>query len=153
MKKFNLGCPHRKPNLYKQAYGLGYPGAPHPSQQLAEGFQKNIPVLALLTDITFSLMPRAETAYLSTILDSSTGEVLANKLSDRIILSIATETIDALVKQRRVKLHKDAFIHSVQGSHYVSPKYQALLKRKGLGQSMSRGSTSEAVTTRNKEEN
>ncbi|SDN76862.1 Integrase core domain-containing protein, partial [Paenibacillus sp. yr247] len=30
------------------------------------------------------------------------------------------------------------FIHSDQGSHYTSPKYQELLKQKGLGQSMSR---------------
>ncbi|MNN66095.1 Integrase core domain protein [compost metagenome] len=42
------------------------------------------------------------------------------------------------MKQRRVKLHKEAFIHSDQGSHYTSPTYQKLLKQKGLGQSMSR---------------
>uniref|UniRef100_UPI002595EA80 IS3 family transposase n=1 Tax=uncultured Brevibacillus sp. TaxID=169970 RepID=UPI002595EA80 len=105
---------------------------------LQRDFKKNVPGLALLTDITYLPYGRAETAYLSTILDSSTGEVLAYKLSDQITLSIATETIDALVKQKRVKLHKDAFIHSDQGSHYTSPKYQDLLKREGLGQSMSR---------------
>lgn len=60
------------------------------------------------------------------------------KLSDRITLSIATETIDAIAKQKRVKLHKDAFIHSDQGSHYTSPQYQLLLQQNGLGQSMSR---------------
>ncbi len=32
----------------------------------------------------------------------------------------------------------DAFIHSDQGFHYTNPKYQELLKQKGLGQSMSR---------------
>lgn len=76
--------------------------------------------------------------YLSTVLDASTGEVLSHNLSRRIELSIATETIEKLVKQKRLKLHKEAFIHSDQGSHYTSPKYQGLLKQKGLGQSMSR---------------
>jgi transposase InsO family protein len=35
-------------------------------------------------------------------------------------------------------LHSDAFIHSDQGSHYTSPRYQKLLKKYELGQSMSR---------------
>jgi putative transposase len=77
-------------------------------------------------------------AYLSTILDASTGEILSYNLSNRLTLDIATDTIDTLVKQRCLKLHKDAFIHSDQGSHYTSPKYQELLKQNGLGQSMSR---------------
>lgn len=53
-------------------------------------------------------------------------------------MSLATETIEKLSKQRRLKLHKEAFIHSDQGCHYTSAKYQELLKEKGLGQSMSR---------------
>ncbi|MCY9670233.1 hypothetical protein M5X11_35975 [Paenibacillus alginolyticus] len=75
---------------------------------------------------------------MSTILDASTGGILSYNLSNRLTLDIATDTIDALVKQRRLKLHKDAFIHSDQGSYYASPKYQELLKQKGLGQSMPR---------------
>ncbi|CAM3570461.1 Integrase catalytic domain-containing protein [Paenibacillus glucanolyticus] len=105
---------------------------------LHRDFKKNVPGLALLTDITYLPYGRTEMGYLSTILDSSTGEVLAYKVSDRITMSIATETIDALMKQRRVRLHRDAFIHSDQGSHYTSPQYQKLLKQNGLGQSMSR---------------
>jgi transposase InsO family protein len=35
-------------------------------------------------------------------------------------------------------LHSDAFIHSDQGSDYTSPRYQKLLKKYELGQSMSR---------------
>lgn len=37
-----------------------------------------------------------------------------------------------------IKLAKDAFIHSDQGSHYTSPTFQKLLKSKKFGQSMSR---------------
>lgn len=36
-----------------------------------------------------------------------------------------------------IKLAKDAFIHSDQGSHYTSPTIKKLLKSKKLGQSMS----------------
>lgn len=93
----------------------------------------------LLTDITYLPFGRhSEFAYLSTILDGSTGELLAYNLSNRINLSLATVTIKHLMKQRRLKLHKDAFIHSDQGSHYTSPTYQELPRKKGLGQSMSR---------------
>ncbi|MBY9086283.1 IS3 family transposase, partial [Paenibacillus sp. HN-1] len=79
-----------------------------------------------------------EMAYLSTILDGSTGELLAYNLSKSLSMPLATDTIENLMKQRRLKLHKDAFIHSDQGCHYTSPQYQELLKKKKLGQSMSR---------------
>lgn len=92
----------------------------------------------MLSPITFLPYGRSKMAYLSTILDSSTGELLAYNLSNRLTMSLATDTIHNLIKQRRLKLQKDAFIHSDQGSHYTSPKYQELLKKKGLGQSMSR---------------
>ncbi|NRZ82595.1 transposase InsO family protein [Clostridium beijerinckii] len=42
------------------------------------------------------------------------------------------------MKQRRVKLHENAFVHSDQGCHYTSPIFQDLLKKRRLGQSMSR---------------
>jgi putative transposase len=42
------------------------------------------------------------------------------------------------MNNKKVKLDKDAFIHSDQGSHYTSPSYQKLLQKYGLGQSMSR---------------
>lgn len=137
MKKFDLVCPHRKPNPYKRMAKATQEHRTLPNS-LERDFRKGVPGLALLTDITYLPYGRSETAYLSTILDASTGEILSYNLSNRLTLDIATDTIDALVKQRRLKLHKDAFIHSDQGSHYTSPKYQELLKQKGLGQSMSR---------------
>jgi putative transposase len=137
MKKFNIICPHRKPNPYKRMAKATLEHRTLPNS-LQRDFRKGIPGLALLTDITYLPYGCSEMAYLSTILDASTGEVLSHNMSNRLTLEIATDTIDALVKQRRLKLHKDAFIHSDQGSHYTSPKYQELLKQKGLGQSMSR---------------
>ena len=77
-------------------------------------------------------------AYLSTVLDASSGEILVSHMSKRITLDIATETIKKLQKQTKVKLDSNAFIHSDQGAHYTSPIFQALLKKYKLGQSMSR---------------
>lgn len=137
MRNFNLVCPHRRPNPYRR---MAKATQEHRvvSNKLKRDFNKGIPGLVLLTDITYLPYGRSEMAYLSTILDASTGELLAYNLSNRLTMSLATDTIHNLMKQRRLKLHKDAFIHSDQGSHYTSPKYQELLKKKGLGQSMSR---------------
>lgn len=135
--KFDLVCPHRKPNPYKRMAKATQEHRTLPNS-LERDFRKGIPGLALLNDITYLPYGRSEPAYLSTILDASTGEILSYNLSNRLTLDIATDTIDALVNQRQLKLHKDAFIHSNQRSHYTSPKSQELLKQKGLGQSMSR---------------
>lgn len=137
MRKLNLVCPHRKPNPYRRMAKATQEHRIIPNK-LQRDFKKGIPGLVLLTDITYLPYGRTEMAYLSTILDSSTGELLAYNISTRLTLSLATDTIEQLVKQRRLKLHKDAFIHSDQGTHYTSPKYQELLKKNGLGQSMSR---------------
>jgi len=136
MRKYGIVCPHRKANPYKQMAKATKEHRTLPNR-LQRNFKQGIPGLVLLTDITY--LPYCQsTAYLSTILDASTGEVLAHHISDRITLNIATDTIIKLKKQKRLKLNKDAFIHSDQGAHYTSPKYQELLKINKLGQSMSR---------------
>jgi len=137
MRILNLVCPHRKPNPYKRMAKATQEHRVVPNK-LQRDFKKGIPGLVLLTDITYLPYGRSEMAYLSTVLDASTGELLAYNLSTRFTMTLATDTIKNLMKQRRLKLHKDAYIHSDQGCHYTSPQYQKLLKKKGLGQSMSR---------------
>src|SRR5690606_15067662 len=56
----------------------------------------------------------------------------------RVTLDLATDTLVKLKKNKKVKLEKDAFIHSDQGGHYTSPTFQKHVKNLGLGQSMSR---------------
>ncbi|GIO16887.1 hypothetical protein J19TS2_64420 [Cohnella xylanilytica] len=137
MQNLDLVCPHRRPNPYRLIAKATQEHRIVPNK-LQRDFKKEIPGLVLLTDITYLPYGKSEMAYLSTILDASTGELLAHHFSTRLTMSLATETIEKLSKQRRLKLHKEAFIHSDQGCHYTSPKYQELLKEKGLGQSMSR---------------
>ncbi|MDF1512166.1 IS3 family transposase, partial [Robertmurraya sp. DFI.2.37] len=69
----------------------------------------------LLTDITYLPYNGNSMAYLSTVKDASTNEILAYHVSDRITLDIATKTIQKLMNNKKVTLHKDAFIHSDQG--------------------------------------
>lgn len=83
-------------------------------------------------------LPYPKKAYLSTIKDASTNEILAYNVSSSLTLDIATNTILKLRMNRRVKLDKGAFIHSDQGFHYTSPIFQKLVKSYGLSQSMSR---------------
>ena len=52
-------------------------------------------------------------------------------------LEIATNTIKKLCR-KHFNLDENVFIHSDQGVHYTSPKFQKLLKSKKIGQSMSR---------------
>lgn len=137
MKKFQLICPHRKANPYRR---IAKATQEHRTLEntLQRDFKKGIPGLVLLTDITYLPYGNSQMAYLSTILDASTGELVAHNLSTTLHLPLATETVRLLMRQKRLRLHYGAFIHSDQGSHYTSPTYQKLLKDKGLGQSMSR---------------
>lgn len=137
MRKCGIECPYRKPNPYKKMAKATKEHRVVPNK-LNRNFKQGIPGLVLLTDTTYLLCGNGRVSYLSTIKDGSTNEILAYHISDRITLDITTETIKKLMRNKKVTLHKDAFIHSDQGVHYASPKYQKLLKDCNLGQSMSR---------------
>jgi len=54
--------------------------------ELQRDFKKGIPGLVLLTDITYLPYGKSQTAYMSSIIDASTGELLAQNLSESISL-------------------------------------------------------------------
>lgn len=137
MRKYEIVCPHRRPNPYKKVAKATKEHQVVPNK-LNREFKQGVPGKVLLTDITYLPYNVNCMAYLSTIKDASTNEILAYHVSDRITLDIATKTIHKLINNKKVVLDKDAFIHSDQGSHYTSPRYQKLLKKYNLGQSMSR---------------
>jgi putative transposase len=101
-------------------------------------FKQGVAEKVLLTDITYMPYGSSCMAYLSTIKDVSTNEILSYHLSNRITLYIATETIEKLIRTNKNLLHSEAFIHSYQGAHYTSSIFQKLLKNYKIGQSMSR---------------
>ena len=137
MKKFDIFCPIRKANPYRRMMKATKEHNTLPNL-LNRNFKQNIPGKVLLTDITYLFYGNGKKAYLSTIKDSSTNEILAYNVSSSLTLDIATDTIHKLKNNRKIKLAKDAFIHSDQGFHYTSPTFQKLVKEYGLGQSMSR---------------
>lgn len=137
MKKYNIICPIRKANPYRKMMKETREHSVLPNL-LKRNFKQDILGKVLLTDITYLFYGKGQKAYLSTIKDASTNEILAYNVSDSLKLDITTDTIHKLKKNRAVKLHKDAFIHSDQGVHYTSPIFQELVKKYELGQSMSR---------------
>lgn len=136
MRKYEIYCPIRAANPYKRMAKATKEHRVVPNI-LNRNFKQNIAGKVLLTDITY-IPYQNNFAYLSTVKDGSTNEILAYHLSDNLKIEIVLETIKKLVNNTDIKLHKDAFIHSDQGAHYTSPKFQELLKVNGLGQSMSR---------------
>ncbi|MCO7177210.1 IS3 family transposase [Sporolactobacillus kofuensis] len=137
MRKYGIVCPHRKANPYKKMAKATKEHRVVPNK-LNRAFKQGVPGKVLLTDITYLPYNGNCMAYLSAVKDASTNELLAYHVSDRITLDIVTQTIKKLVKNKKIILHPEALIHSDQGSHYTSPKYQELLKSYGLDQSMSR---------------
>lgn len=137
MGKYNIIRPFRKANPYKRMMKATQEHRVLPNLLNWE-FKQDIPYKVLLTDITYLFYGNRQKAYLSTFKDASTNEILAYHVSDRITMDIATDTLNKLKKNREIKLAKDAFIHSDQGTHYTHPDFQRLVKKYKLGQSMSR---------------
>lgn len=136
MKKYNIVCPIRKANPYRRMAKATKEHCTLPNG-LNRKFKQGIPAKVLLTDITYLFYGTNKRAFLSTIKDGSTNEILAYEVSDKITLTIALDTVKKL-KRRNIKFADGAYLHSDQGFHYTNPKFQNLVKKMGLGQSMSR---------------
>lgn len=137
MKKYNIICPYRKPNPYKRMMKATKEHTVLPNL-LNRNFKQETPGKVLLTDITYLFFKNGQKAYLSTILDASTNEILSYNLSKSLKIDIVTNTIDKLIKNHKDILKETSFIHSDQGVHYTSPIFQNKIKEINLSQSMSR---------------
>lgn len=137
MKKYDIICPIRKANPYKQMLKADLEHRTV-ENKLNRNFKQGKPGKVLLTDITYLTYGDYKRAYLSTIKDGSTNEILAHRLSTTLYLDFVLNTMWDLSEQKEVPIPKDAFVHSDQGSHYTSPTFQALLKELKIDQSMSR---------------
>lgn len=137
MKKYKIICPIRRANPYKKMLKATQEHTVVPNL-LNRVFKQETPGKSLLTDITYLYYGKGQKAYLSTILDSSTNEILAYNVSSRLTLDLAIDTLIKLKRNKRVRFVEGAFIHSDQGGHYTSPTFQKYVKKLGLRQSMSR---------------
>lgn len=138
MKKYNLRCPMRKPNPYRQIAKDMKTGYAAPNLVNRE-FENYGPRKILLTDITYIINRTAPRCYMTTIIDAFTKELLAWQLSESMEVDFVLATVKQLIAEYGNELLKaDTIIHSDQGSHYTSVKFIQLLKDSELRQSMSR---------------
>lgn len=136
MKKFNLTCPIRSANPYRQmAKALKTSNVA--DNLLKREFEQYGPRMVLLTDITY-LPYNGTFAYLSTVLDAFTKQILSFVLSDSLQVDFVLETIEILIRDHGVSLTHETVLHSDQGCHYTSYKFIEILHNKEIRQSMSR---------------
>ena len=102
---------------------------------LERDFHAEKPNQKWVTDVTeFSLF--GEKLYLSPILDLCSGDLVSYTISGRPTLSMVTSMLDkafAIIPDGT-----ELILHSDQGWHYQHKKYQQMLEKKGIRQSMSR---------------
>ena len=136
MDKYGLVCPIRKANPYRRmAKALRTNNVA--DNLLERKFTEYGPRKVLLTDITY-IPYNGKFAYLSTILDAYTKQILSYVLSDSLEMDFVLETVNKLIKNHGIELSKETLIHSDQGCHYTSTSFIRIVNDKELRQSMSR---------------
>ncbi|MCF0127136.1 MAG: IS3 family transposase, partial [Pseudobutyrivibrio sp.] len=130
MKKFHLLCPIRKANPYRQL-AKALKTNTVADNLLQRQFEDYGPRMVLLTDITY-LPYNGIFAYLSTILDAYTKQILAYVLSDSLEVDFVVETVNNLIRDHGVSLHAETIVHSDQGCHYTSHSFIDILHDKDL---------------------
>lgn len=136
MHKYNLICPIRQANPYRRM------AAALKTNNVANNlvnreFEEHGPRSILLTDITY-IPYNCTFAYLSTIIDAFTKQVLSYAISDNLKLDFVLLTVEQLIRNHRISLDEETIIHSDQGVHYTSYKFIEIVKDSNLRQSMSR---------------
>ena len=136
MSKYGLKCPIRKANPYRRM-ARALQTSHVADNVLKRQFKEYGPRKVMLTDITY-LPYNGQFAYLSTILDAYTKEILSYVVSDSLEVDFVLDTVRQLVASHGIELTAETLIHSDQGCHYTSIKFIDLVKNKKLIQSMSR---------------
>lgn len=136
MEKYGLKCPIRKANPYRRmAKAIKTNNVA--GNLLERKFTEYGPRKVMLTDITY-IPYNGKVAYLSTILDAYTKQILSYVLSDSLEVDFVLETVNKLIEKHGVEMTKETLIHSDQGCHYTSARFIQLVNDKELRQSMSR---------------
>lgn len=136
MNKYHLKCPVRNPNPYRQMQ-KAIKTSNYADNLLQREFECYGPRMVLLTDITY-IPYNGKFAYLSVILDAFTKQVLSYVLSKSLEVDFVKETVEILIRDHGISLHKETIIHSDQGCHYTSVTFIEILKNNKIRQSMSR---------------
>ena len=131
MKELGLVC-HVRMKKYRSYKGDVGKVAPN---LLNRDFNTTAPNQKWVTDVTeFSLF--GEKIYLSPILDLHSSDLISYEISERPVLSMVTNMLDAAARQ--LPLGAAPILHSDQGWQYQHKQYQQKLAEYGIIQSMSR---------------
>lgn len=134
MRQYGLYCEVRRRNPYKAVMKKTQEHLTCPNL-LNRQFTVTVARKVLCTDITYLYFAAGRVAYLSVIKDIATGEILAWKLS----LNLEMEFVIQTVKQLKTEeLHTGCLLHSDQGCHYTSARYQDAVRELSITVSMSR---------------
>lgn len=133
MRKYNIVCPIRR-KKYKYKVTKEHKVC---KNYLQREFKQNVPGKVMLTDISYLQYGNTKRAYLSTILDASTNEILSFKVRENMKLDLVISTLNEL-KDNQFVHFDDGMIHSDQGWHYTNPQFRIRAAEMGLQQSMSR---------------
>ena len=131
MRELGLVCRvrMRKYRSYKGEVGKIAPNL------LNRDFHAEKPNQKWVTDVTeFSLF--GEKLYLSPILDLHSSDLVSYTISDRPVLSMVTSMLNKAFE--KIPDETNLILHSDQGWQYQHKHYQAMLRKKGIRQSMSR---------------
>ena len=131
MKEMGLVCKVRfkKYHSYKGGRGRTAPNI------IDRDFHASKPYQKLTTDIT-EIALCGQKVYLSPILDMYNGEIISYTISDRPVLNQVTDMLEKAFQV--IPENTGTVLHSDQGWQYQHKHYQAMLRKKGIRQSMSR---------------
>ena len=137
MNKYGLKCPIRKANPYRRM--LNAMRTSHVTPNLLQReFREHGPRKVLLTDITSLTYGSGQRAYMVTILDAYTKQLLAYEVSQSLKIDFVLNAVNQLIEIHGVSLQTETLINSDQGSHYTSLKFIQIVRDNHLRQSMSR---------------
>ena len=140
MKKYGLVCPIRRANPYRIALKESVLDS-IPKNALNRQFRDFGPRRVLLTDITYIPMKGGQFCYLSTIKDAYTKEILSYQLSQSLKEQFVLDTFRYLVLVHGKELTNQTMVHSDQGVHYRTKRFNEIMEDHNFIRSMSRRAT------------
>lgn len=138
MRKYGIICTIRQPNPMKAAMRR-FLTKNIKDNKVKRNFRQGKAKKVLLTDITYLKYAKGKKmAYLCTIKDASTGQILSWNISESLELDIVINTVRFLLEEHGDELAVGVMLHSDQGCHFTAYDYQNLLEMHDIIQSMSR---------------
>lgn len=135
MHKYGLKCPIRAANPYRRM-AAALKTSNYADNKVKRNFRQGVRKV-LLTDISY-IPYNGAFAYLSTVIDAMTHEVLSYRLSQNLRVDFVLKTVEELVAKHGSALDNETIVHSDQGCHYTSNAFIEKLKDASFVQSMSR---------------